>query len=143
MSVFDQWVTTRRPGTERVMPDYGGRSGDHDRRGGKRTMTGGSTFKVQEARRHGWASLVVSGGLDVSTALTFRRMVRALKASNVNVSVDLSQLEFMDTTGARALHDVIAASRHGSWRVEVAPNMSSQASRVFALIEETDRPTHL
>lgn len=106
-------------------------------------MTGGSTFEIQEAQRHGWARLVVSGELDVSTALTFRRMLRALRASNVNVYVDLSQLEFMDITGARAVNDVIAASRHGSWCVEVAPNMSVQASRLFALIEETDRSTHL
>jgi anti-anti-sigma regulatory factor len=32
----------------------------------------------------------------MSTTLTFRRRLRALKASNMNVCVDLSQLEFID-----------------------------------------------
>jgi ABC-type transporter Mla MlaB component len=79
----------------------------------------------------------------MSTALTFRRRVRALKADHTHVCIDLSQLEFIDTAGARALEDVLTDSRHGSWRVEVAPNMSCQATRFFDPTTAARRPTEV
>jgi anti-anti-sigma factor len=97
-------------------------------------MTRSSTFEVEEAPRPGWARLVVSGELDLSTALTFRRRLRALKAENRHVSVDLSRVEFIDCAGAHALNDAVADARQGSWRVEVAPAMSDQARRLFDLL---------
>ena len=105
-------------------------------------MTGTSAFEIREARR-GWARLVVSGELDVSTALTFRRRIRALKAANTHDCVDLSQLEFMDCAGAHALNDALAEARQGSWRVEVAPEMSEQASRFFDLLTAAGVPAEL
>jgi anti-anti-sigma factor len=97
-------------------------------------MTGSSVFEIQEARRQGWARLVVTGELDSSTALTFRRRLRALRAANTHVCVDLSQLEFIDCAGAQALNDAITQSQEGDWRVEVAPRMSDQAKRFFDLM---------
>jgi anti-anti-sigma factor len=98
-------------------------------------MASSSTFELQEVRRSGWARLTVCGDLDLSTASTFRRRLRALKATNTHVCVDLSQLDFIDSAGAHALDDAIADSRQGTWRVEVAPSMSGQARRFFALTE--------
>lgn len=96
-------------------------------------MTGDSAFEIEETQRRGWVRLLVTGELDVSTALTFRRRLRALKAENTHVCVDLSQLEFIDSAGARALNDAVADSRQGRWCVQVAPNMSVQARRFFEL----------
>lgn len=92
-------------------------------------MTASAPFEIHEAPRPGWVLLVVTGELDISTALTFRRWVRALKAANTHVSIDLSLVEFIDSSGARALEDVLDDSRDGSWRAEVAPNVSRQAAR--------------
>lgn len=97
-------------------------------------MVASSAFEIQEARRPGWARLLVTGELDASTALTFRRRLRALRATNTHVCVDLSQLEFIDCAGAHALTDAITQSQEGDWRVEVAPNVSVQARRFFDLI---------
>jgi anti-anti-sigma factor len=94
-----------------------------------------SRFEIQEVRESGWARLTVSGELDLLTALTFRRRLRALKATDTHVRVDLSQLEFIDSAGARALDDAIAESRQGTWRVELAPSISDPARRFFALTE--------
>lgn len=103
-------------------------------------MTGSSIFEIRDERRRGWARLVVSGELDISTALTFRRRIRALKAANTHVCVDLSQLEFIDCAGARALDDAIVQGEEGQWHVEVDPNMSIQARRFFDLITATGLP---
>jgi anti-anti-sigma factor len=97
-------------------------------------MNGISGFEVQEARRPGWARLLVAGELDASTALTLRRRLRALKATNTNVCVDLSQLEFVDRAGARALADAVTQAQEGDWSVEVDPNISVQAKRFFDVI---------
>jgi anti-anti-sigma factor len=98
-------------------------------------MTTNSAFEIREAARQGWVRLSVSGELDAATALTFRRRLRALKAANTHVSVDLSELEFIDCAGAHALSDAIADSRQGSWRLQVEPNLSGQARHFFALAE--------
>ena len=99
-------------------------------------------FQIQTAPL-GWVRLAVLGELDVSTALTFRRRLRALKESNTPVYLDLSQVEFIDSAGAHAVLDAIAASRQGTWRVEVERNLSDQARRYFDLIEATGLPADL
>lgn len=104
------------------------------------TLQGDSLFQIQETSRFGWARLAVTGELDVSTALTFRRRLRGLNASNTPVSLDLSEVEFIDGAGAHAVLDVIAASRQGMWRVEVEPDMSHQARRYFDLLKSAGVP---
>jgi anti-anti-sigma factor len=101
---------------------------------------GDSLFQIQEMSRFGWARLAVTGELDVSTALTFRRRLRGLKASNTPVYLDLSQVEFIDGAGAHAVLDAIAASQHDMWRIEVEPNMSDQARRYFDLLKSAGVP---
>jgi anti-anti-sigma factor len=103
-------------------------------------MTGSSVFETQEAPRRGWVRLLVTGELDASTALTFRRRLRALRAANTHVSIDLSQVEFIDCAGAHALSDAITQSQEGDWCVEVAPNASVQARRFFDLIPAAEPP---
>ena len=97
-------------------------------------MRGISGFEIEETTQEGWARLLVTGELDVSTALTFRRRLRALKSTNTHVCIDLSQLEFIDCAGAHALNDAVTQARHGTSHVQVAPQMSSQAKRFFDLM---------
>jgi hypothetical protein len=77
-------------------------------------MTVNSAFEIREERRYGWARLLVSGELDVSNALTFRRRLRALKAANLHVCVDLSQLEFIDCPRVERRHSRGAAGKLAS-----------------------------
>lgn len=99
-----------------------------------RSRYGDPAFQIHETSRSGWARLVVTGELDVSTALTFRRRLRALKATNTAVYLDLSQVEFMDSVGARAVLDAVEATHEGTWGVEIGPGLSRQAKRCFDLI---------
>jgi anti-anti-sigma factor len=101
---------------------------------------GDSVFQVQETSRPGWVRVAVTGALDESTALTFRRRLRALKASNTGVYLDLSEVEFIDSAGADVVLDAIAESRQGTWRVEVERNVSDQARRYFDSIRAWDWP---
>ena len=78
--------------------------------------------------------MAVTGELDLSTALTFRRRLRAVRAANTPVYLDLSRVEFMDSAGARAVLDAIAASRGSSWSMEVSPPLSPQPRRCLDLM---------
>ncbi len=102
-----------------------------------------SAFRLRETSGHGWVRLVVTGELDVWTALTFRRRWRALEAANQPTRLDLSQLDFIDSAGARAVLDAVDASRQGTWRVEIEPALSEQASRYFELLKVAGRPADL
>jgi anti-anti-sigma factor len=99
-----------------------------------------SGFEIQESPRTGWARLAVTGELDASTALTFRRRLRALRAENTPVILDLSQVEFIDSAGAHALLDAAAASRQGTWRMKVEPHLSAQVKRYFELLRAAGLP---
>lgn len=103
-------------------------------------MSGTPAFRIEETSRPGWARLAVTGELDVSTALTFRRRLRALRAANKRVSLDLSEVEFIDSAGAHAVLDAVAASRKGPWRVVVEPHVSAQARRYFDLMKAAGLP---
>lgn len=103
-------------------------------------MTGESIFQIEDASRRGWVRLSVSGELDISTALTFRRRLRALRASGMPVCLDLSEVEFIDSAGAHAVLDALAASREDAWRVELEPNMSDHARRYFELLKAAGLP---
>jgi anti-anti-sigma factor len=94
-----------------------------------------SEFEIGETLARGWARVSVNGELDISTALTFRRRLRALEAANTNVSVNLSHVEFIDCAGARAVIDAVAQSCRSSWCVLVEPNMPYQPRRLFDLLK--------
>jgi anti-anti-sigma factor len=97
--------------------------------------------KVERTSRLGWARLAVIGELDISTVPTFRRRLRALRAANTPVSLNLAEVEFIDSAGAHAVLDALTASRHGTWRVELEPELSDQARRYFELLEAAGLPT--
>jgi len=102
-----------------------------------------SRSQIQETSRRGWARLAVTGELDISTALAFRRRLQAVRAANTPVYLDLSQVEFMDSVGARAVLDAIAASRESTWSVEVKPPRYHQPRRCFDLIRAAGRYENL
>jgi anti-anti-sigma factor len=92
-----------------------------------------SAFEIRPTQRAGWARLSVTGELDLLPVQTYRRRLRALMTTNTDVFVDRSHVDFIDSAGVRALDDAIADARRGRWRVEVEPDMSHQARRVFDL----------
>lgn len=97
-------------------------------------------LKFEQSSRYGWARLAVIGELDISTALTFRRRLRALKAANTPVFLNLSEVEFIDSAGAHAVLDALTASRETAWQVELEPQISGQCKRYFELLKAAGLP---
>jgi anti-sigma B factor antagonist len=94
-----------------------------------------SDFSVDEKRDAGHCvRLVVHGAIDVHTAPNLRRAVSAAARATGDVVVDLSQLEFIDSTGLHALvcayHD---AARDG-WRLRIVAAPDG-VQRVFRMTD--------
>jgi anti-anti-sigma factor len=106
-------------------------------------MTASSAFEIQQTQSAGRVRLSLIGELDLMTSEALRRRLRALKATSTNVSVDLSRLDFIDSAGIHALHDAIADTEPGRWRVEVESRMSDQARRVVDLVKAAGGCTEL
>jgi hypothetical protein len=106
-------------------------------------MAASAAFEILQTQRAGWARLSVTGELDLLTAEIFRCRLRALRAANTNVLVDLSRVDFIDAAGIHARDVALADGRRGRWRVELEPNMSHQLRRVFGLINAAGVRTEL
>jgi anti-sigma B factor antagonist len=63
----------------------------------------GPLFEVSEAREGDRIVLAVSGEIDMATADQLRDALLRAAESRIDVWVDLSEVEFMDSTGLNAL----------------------------------------
>ena len=89
-------------------------------------------FELHERPRDGCVCLKVTGELDLATAPRLEERLRQLRGENRPVRVDLSELEFMDSTGLHVLID--AANRGRGWQFEVERDLSPPVRRLFQVM---------
>ena len=93
-----------------------------------------STIEIEESYEGGWLRLAVVGELDHTTAPKLEERLTQLRASSVDVRVDLSKVLFMDSTGLQVL---VQARNHAlarGCRLEVNQEVSPQVRRLFELV---------
>lgn len=90
-------------------------------------------LEVEETREGKWVRIALRGELDVSSARVVRDRLRRHRMAGSNVRVDLAELRFLDISGVHVICDALNESRAAHWRVEVEPELSSQARRVIDL----------
>jgi anti-anti-sigma factor len=81
----------------------------------------------------GYLRLILLGELDLSSVPKFTTALRQLKLESEHVRVDLSELEFIDSTGISALVVGLRDARQDGWHLEVDPRLSSQVERVIGV----------
>jgi anti-sigma B factor antagonist len=89
-------------------------------------------FELHERPEDGCVCLKVTGELDLATAPRLDDRLRQLRAESRRVRVDLSELEFMDSTGLHVLID--AANEGRGWQFELQHELSPQVRRLFQLM---------
>lgn len=77
--------------------------------------------------------LRLSGELDMASAPMLRERLGELREAHRIVRLDLSQLDFMDSSGIQVMAVGLRDSARNGWRLEVDPNVSSQVGRVIEL----------
>jgi anti-anti-sigma factor len=77
--------------------------------------------------------LAVTGELNLSTAEAFAQRVRELSGSGSEVLLDLSGVDFMDSTGLKTVLDAIGEAHRLDRAVAVKPDLAPQVSRLLQL----------
>lgn len=90
-------------------------------------------FEIQEHQQDGALHLSLRGELDLATAPVLEERLGRVAAEERAVRLDLSKLEFMDSTGIHVLVNALKAARSNGWRLDVDPDFSPQISRLLEL----------
>src|SRR5947209_2395709 len=91
-------------------------------------------FQIEQRRDPGgYLRLVLSGELDLSSVSKLTTALRQLGRETERVRLDLSQLEFLDSSGINALVIGLRDARSDGWHLEVDRRVSPQVERVISI----------
>jgi anti-anti-sigma factor len=93
-----------------------------------------SHFEILEREEDGWVHLALTGELDIASAPALGDRLSQLATDEAAVRLDLSRLEFIDSTGLQYLIRAIDDAEHHGWRLQIDPNMAPQVMRLFKLV---------
>jgi anti-sigma B factor antagonist len=92
-------------------------------------------FRIEERLDDdGVVRLALFGELDLSTSDEFRHRLGELRRGGLDVRLDLSRLEFIDSSGLRELIGAVSNSRCDGWRLEVGTDVQRTVRRVIDLV---------
>jgi anti-anti-sigma factor len=93
-----------------------------------------SGFSISISDRNGRAVVVIRGELDLATAPDLETALSELQEAGQDVAVDLRELEFMDSTGLRALVAAHARAEDSERTfVIVRPRPGAPIERILAI----------
>lgn len=81
----------------------------------------------------GWLRLMLLGELDLSVGPELEARLEELRAEGRSVLMDLSKLDFMDSTGLTIVIEAIEACRSNGWAFMIDPDLSPQVRELFRL----------
>jgi anti-sigma B factor antagonist len=90
--------------------------------------------EIRESRVGGWLRLSVTGELDLGSSPALEERLAGLRAQKRPVSLDLSRLEFMDSTGLHLLIRAFAEAEADHWELQIERDVSPQVKRLFELV---------
>jgi anti-sigma B factor antagonist len=97
-----------------------------------------AAFEVRIERAEGHAHVALSGELDIASAERFERELAAIEDESTTIVLDLRNLEFIDSTGLRAM--VAADERaRGAGRRLVVVRGGKAVERVLSLTQLDER----
>ena len=93
-----------------------------------------NSFQItQRQDPDGYLRLILVGELDLGSVPQLTTALRQLRMESEHVRLDLSQLEFLDSSGLSALMVGLRDARQDGWDLEVDPRVSSQVDRVISI----------
>ena len=96
-------------------------------------MTVHPYFEVEEADQDGQIRLSLHGELDRASTRVLEDRLTSLRAKKRSVRLDLSKLEFIDSTGLHLLIRAMSDARMNAWELQIEPDVSLTVSRLFKL----------
>src|SRR5947209_20351423 len=102
---------------------------------------------IRESRMNGRLRLSLTGTLDVASTPALEDRLTGLRARKSPVRLDLSNLDFIDSTGLHMLIRMVGDARIKHWQLRIEPALAPQVRSVFRLVhldrflEGGERPT--
>jgi len=90
-------------------------------------------FEILEDHEHGGLRLSLHGELDFASTPVLDDRLTRLRAKRHAVRLDLSELQFIDSTGLHLLIRSLGEARSNGWSVEIEPGVSPAVERLFKL----------
>ena len=94
----------------------------------------GATFKMRESHAGDWLRLSLTGDLDIASAPALERRLAQLRATRSRVRLDLSKLDFIDSTGIHLLVRTFGDARLKHWELHIDRDVSPKVMRLFKLV---------
>ena len=95
----------------------------------------GPSFEIRETvDDDGAVRLALIGELDIAVADGVEERLRAHRADGHTVRLDLSQLDFIDSSGVRAIVLGLKHARSGGVELNVDPRVSSTVARMIEIM---------
>lgn len=92
-------------------------------------------FRLEERfEREGSLRLMLIGELDVAVIEHLSTRLRELRKGGYPVRLDLSQLQFIDSSGIQELIGEVTDARSEGWSLEVDGPMTDQVARTVDLV---------
>lgn len=97
--------------------------------------TAGEFRMVEGHDSDGWLRLSLLGELDLAVADDLAERLGELSAGGAPLRLDLSRLEFIDSSGLRGLLAAVAGARRDDRPLEICPELSDQVARLLDLAD--------
>jgi anti-anti-sigma factor len=96
-------------------------------------------FEMRESHTGEWLRLSLTGELDIQSAPVLEARLARLRVLRSPVTLDLSKLAFIDSTGIHLLIRTFGEARLKHWQLQIDRDLSPQVMRVFMLARMDDR----
>jgi len=91
-------------------------------------------FTITEKQEKDCLRLTLTGELDLGTTAVLEDRLARLRAKKQAVSLDLSSLEFIDSTGLHLLIRAVGDARIDGWSLQIQRDVSPPVLRLFELV---------
>jgi anti-anti-sigma factor len=93
------------------------------------------SFEIHESQIDGCVRLSLTGELDLLATPVLEDRLSRLRAFKSPVRLDLSKLEFIDSTGLHLLVRTIGDARIKKWPLKIEPDVSAPVMSAFRLAQ--------
>jgi anti-anti-sigma factor len=91
-------------------------------------------FEIEESHPGGVLRLTLTGELDRWSAPVLEERLARLRVLKAPVRLDLSKLDFIDSTGIRLLIQSVGDARMKGWKFQIDPDLAPQVRSLFRLV---------
>ncbi|HLY50695.1 MAG TPA: STAS domain-containing protein [Solirubrobacteraceae bacterium] len=91
-------------------------------------------FEIRESREDRAVRLRLTGELDLASAPALEQRLEALRADGHNVRLDLSALDFIDSTGVHVLFRAYSLASADGWAFQIDPDVAPPVMRVLHIV---------